>query len=63
MSTIRAGDAVVVDTRSRDRRLRRWCLCEARRLRKAAKEAHAHAERLYQASVQLRAVGEALRET
>lgn len=62
MSVIRAGDAVVMDTRARDRRLRRWCLCEARTLRKAAKEAHAHAERLTHASSQLRAVAEALRE-
>lgn len=63
MSVIRAGDAVVMDTRARDRRLRRYCLCEARRLRKAAKEARDHAERLSQASAQLRAVAEALRES
>jgi hypothetical protein len=62
VSTIRAGDAVVIDTRSRDRRLRGYCLCEARRLRKAAREAHAHAERLSQASAQMRSVAEALKD-
>lgn len=63
MSVIRAGDSIVSDTRQRDRRLRRWALCEARRLRKDARAAREHADRLLEASARLRAVAEALRES
>ena len=39
MSIIRAGDAVVMDSTKRDRRLRAWCLRSARTAEKWAQKA------------------------